>query len=122
MSSTPPETAAPAAETSSQPSRGRLTDYDRLVDDLAYNDVVRAADVIVSMGSGDACPIIPASATSTRRSPTPTTSPSIRSIDKVRDIRDDLRARIIELLCDLNIRQQGAAHGRQTVRSIRLCP
>jgi arsenate reductase (thioredoxin) len=36
MNSTPPATAAPAAETSSQPSRGRLTDYDRLVDDLAY--------------------------------------------------------------------------------------
>ena len=36
MNSTPPETAAPAAETSNQPSRGRLTDYDRLVDDLAY--------------------------------------------------------------------------------------
>ena len=57
MSSTPPETAAPAAETSSQPSRGRLTNYDRLVDDLAYNDVVHAADVIVTMGCGDACPI-----------------------------------------------------------------
>jgi hypothetical protein len=48
--------------------------------------------------------------------------PNDQPIDNVRDIRDDLRARIIELLFDLNIRQQGAAHGRQTVRSIRLCP
>jgi Low molecular weight phosphotyrosine protein phosphatase len=36
MNSTPPETAAPAAEPASQPARGRVTDYDRLVDDLAY--------------------------------------------------------------------------------------
>jgi hypothetical protein len=36
MNSTPPETAAPAAEPASQPARGRPTDYDRVVHDLAY--------------------------------------------------------------------------------------
>jgi arsenate reductase (thioredoxin) len=36
MNATPPETTAPAAEPSGQPARGRVTDYDRLVDDLAY--------------------------------------------------------------------------------------
>jgi hypothetical protein len=36
MNTTPPETTAPAAEPSGQPARGRVTDYDRLVDDLAY--------------------------------------------------------------------------------------
>jgi protein-tyrosine-phosphatase len=36
MSSTPQETAAPAAEPTDQPARGRVTDYGRLVHDLAY--------------------------------------------------------------------------------------
>jgi arsenate reductase (thioredoxin) len=223
MNSTPPETAAPAAETSNQPSRGRLTDYDRLVDDLAYtyegifsrdsiaravadareileptatipdflpllvsrfareqltavaqadgrlikpvpellfvcvqnagrsqmaaalaqhlsagkvhvrsagsrpadkinpmavqvlaergitlteaypkpltNDVVHAADVIVTMGGGDACPIYPGK----RYLDWDVTDPNDQPIDSVRDIRDDLQARITALFCDLNI-------------------
>jgi arsenate reductase (thioredoxin) len=36
MNSMPPQTAAPAAEPSGQSARGRVADYDRLVDDLAY--------------------------------------------------------------------------------------
>ena len=36
MNSTPTENAALAAEHSQQPRRVRVTDYDRLVDDLAY--------------------------------------------------------------------------------------
>ena len=36
MNSIPPQTAAPAAEPSGQSARGRVADYDRLVDDLAY--------------------------------------------------------------------------------------
>ena len=36
MNSTPTENAAPTAEHSEQPARVRVTDYDRLVDDLAY--------------------------------------------------------------------------------------
>jgi hypothetical protein len=99
LSSMPPETAAPAAETSSQPSLGRLTDYDRLVDDLAYNDVVHAADVIVSTGCGDACLIYPGK----RYRDWEVADPNDQPIDNVRDIRDDLQARITALLHDLNI-------------------
>jgi hypothetical protein len=36
MSSTPQETATPAAEPADQPARGRVTDNDRLIHDLAY--------------------------------------------------------------------------------------
>src|SRR6187455_964398 len=36
MNSTPTANAALATEHSEQPARGRATDYDRLVDDLAY--------------------------------------------------------------------------------------
>jgi len=223
MSSMPPETAAPAAEPSGQPRQGRVTDYDRLVDDLAYtyegifsresiaeavatarealeptatipdflpilvsrfaqeqltaaaqadgrlikpvpellfvcvqnagrsqmaaglaqhlsagkvhvrsagsrpadkinpmavqvlaergitlgqayskpltNDVVPAADVIVTMGCGDACPIYPGK----RYLDWDVADPNDQPIDGVRDIRDDLQARITALLRDLNI-------------------
>jgi protein-tyrosine-phosphatase len=34
------------------------------------DDMVRAADVVITMGCGDACPVSPASATSTGTSPT----------------------------------------------------
>jgi arsenate reductase (thioredoxin) len=223
MNSTPPETAAPAAEPASQPARGRVTDYDRLVDDLAYtydgvfsrdsiahavadaraaleptatipdflpilvarfareqltaaaqadgrllkpvpellfvcvqnagrsqmaaalaqhlwagkvhvrsasskpadtinplavqvlaergitlteaypkpltNDVVNAADVIVTIGCGDACPIYPGK----RYLDWDIADPNDQPIDTVRHIRDDLQARITALLRDLNI-------------------
>lgn len=222
MSSTPPETAAPAAEPSGQPAQGGVTDYDRLVEELAYtyegifsresiagavaaarealeptatipdlpilvsrfaneqltaaaqadgrlskpvpellfvcvqnagrsqmaaalaqhlsaakvhvrsagsraadkinpmavqvlaergitlteaypkpltNDVVHAADVIVTMGCGDACPLYPGK----RYLDWDVADPNDQPIDRVRDIRDDLQACITTLLRDLNI-------------------
>jgi len=36
MNSMPPQTAAPVAEPSGQSARGRVADYDRLVEELAY--------------------------------------------------------------------------------------
>ena len=63
------------------------------------NDVVHAADVIVTMGCGDACPIYPGK----RYLDWDVADPNGRSIDVVRDIRDDLQARVSALLRDLNI-------------------
>jgi arsenate reductase len=63
------------------------------------NDVVHAADVIVTMGCGDACPIYPAK----RYLDWDVADPNDQPIDRVRDIRDDLQARITALLRDLNI-------------------
>jgi arsenate reductase (thioredoxin) len=63
------------------------------------NDVVHAADVIVTMGCGDTCPIYPGKRYLDWDVPDPNGQP----IDRVRDIRDDLQARITALLRDLNI-------------------
>ena len=63
------------------------------------NDVVHAADVIVTMGCGDACPIYPGR----RYLDWDVADPKDQPIERVRDIRDDLQARITALLRDLNI-------------------
>ncbi len=63
------------------------------------NDVVHAADVIVTMGCGDTCPIYPGK----RYLDWDVLDPNDQPVDRVRDIRDDLQARITALLRDLNI-------------------
>jgi arsenate reductase (thioredoxin) len=63
------------------------------------NDVVHAADVIVTMCCGDTCPIYPGK----RYLDWDVADPNDQPIDRVRDIRDDLQARITALLRDLNI-------------------
>src|SRR5215218_411105 len=63
------------------------------------NDVVHAADVIVTMGCGDACPIYPGK----RYLDWDVAEPNDQPIEQVRDIRDDLQARVSGLLRDLNI-------------------
>jgi protein-tyrosine-phosphatase len=63
------------------------------------NDVVHAADVIVTMGCGDACPIYPGK----RYLDWDVADPNDQPIERVRDIRDDLQARVSGLLRDLNI-------------------
>jgi arsenate reductase len=62
-------------------------------------DVVNAADVIVTMGCGDACPIFPGK----RYLDWDVDDPNGRPIEEVQDIRDDIQARVTALLRDLNI-------------------
>ncbi|WP_338888826.1 arsenate reductase ArsC [Rhodococcus sovatensis] len=61
------------------------------------DDVVAAADVVVSMGCGDACAVYPGK----RYLDWQLTDPDGKSLDEVRVIRDDLDARVSELLTDL---------------------
>lgn len=63
------------------------------------DDVVRAADVIVTMGCGDACPIYPGK----RYEDWQVTDPAGQSLEVVRDIRDDLQGRVSALLRDLGV-------------------
>ncbi len=60
-------------------------------------DSVRAADVVITMGCGDACPIFPGK----RYEDWELTDPAGLGIDEVRPIRDDLRGRVEELLASL---------------------
>lgn len=63
------------------------------------DEIARAADVIVSMGCGDACPIFPGK----RYEDWEITDPSDQPIEVVREIRDDVRARVEALLAGLEL-------------------
>lgn len=62
------------------------------------DEIVRAADVVVTMGCGDACPIYPGR----RYLDWPVDDPVGLPIDQVRRIRDDIDARVRELLGSLS--------------------
>ncbi|MFD1662794.1 low molecular weight phosphatase family protein [Streptomyces caeni] len=61
------------------------------------DEVVQAADIVITMGCGDACPIVPGR----RYLDWPVADPEGAPIDVVRRIRDDLDARITDLLAGL---------------------
>lgn len=61
------------------------------------DDVVRAADVVVTMGCGDACPVYPGR----RYLDWAVDDPAGQPLDTVRRIRDDIDARVRALLGDL---------------------
>ncbi|ACQ80907.1 transcriptional regulator, ArsR family [Beutenbergia cavernae DSM 12333] len=61
------------------------------------DDAVRAADVVVTMGCGDVCPILPG----TRYEDWAIADPALASADGVAAIRDELDARVRRLLDEL---------------------
>lgn len=63
------------------------------------DSVVRAADVIITMGCGDACPFYPGK----RYEDWTVTDPHGKDLETVRDIRDELQARVAALLRSLGI-------------------
>jgi arsenate reductase (thioredoxin) len=66
---------------------------------LWTDDIVRAADVVITMGCGDACPVHPGRRYEEWILPDPAGQP----LDAVRPIRDDIEQRVRRLLADLNI-------------------
>ncbi|MBF6249800.1 arsenate reductase ArsC [Nocardia farcinica] len=58
---------------------------------------VDAADVVITMGCGDACPVLPG----TTYRDWKLDDPAGKGIDAVRPIRDEIRARIEELVAEL---------------------
>jgi arsenate reductase len=61
------------------------------------DDVVRAADVIITMGCGDACPVLPGK----RYEDWEVADPAGQTIEVVRAIRDDIQARVTTLLGEI---------------------
>jgi arsenate reductase (thioredoxin) len=61
----------------------------RLTDELA-----RGADLLITMGCGDACPTVPR----LRRDDWPLADPKGRSIERVREIRDEIHSRVRDLV------------------------
>ncbi|MGH2598770.1 MAG: arsenate reductase ArsC [Dehalococcoidia bacterium] len=63
------------------------------------DEVVEAADVVITMGCGDACPIYPG----TRYLDWQVDDPAGQPLEKVRAIRDDIRGRVEGLLRELDV-------------------
>jgi protein-tyrosine-phosphatase len=63
------------------------------------DEVVRAADVVITMGCGDACPIFPGK----RYLDWDLTDPAGKTLDQIRPIRDDIDQRVRELLSKLDV-------------------
>lgn len=61
------------------------------------DDFVAAADVVVTMGCGDACPVLPGKAYRDWA----VSDPAGRSIEEIRAIRDDVDARVQDLLAEV---------------------
>ncbi|MBK3562704.1 arsenate reductase ArsC [Streptomyces sp. MBT62] len=62
-------------------------------------EIVRAADVVVTMGCGDACPVFPGK----RYLDWTLDDPAGQSVDDVRPIRDEIERRVRGLLDDLGV-------------------
>ena len=62
-------------------------------------DDVREADVVITMGCGDTCPIFPGK----RYEDWQLDDPAGLGVDAVRPIRDDIRRRVETLLADLGV-------------------
>ena len=60
-------------------------------------DVVRAADVVITMGCGDACPVFPGKRYLDWELP----DPAGRPLDEVRPIRDEIDRRVQDLIAEL---------------------
>ena len=63
------------------------------------DEIVRAADVVVTMGCGDACPIFPGK----RYKDWQLDDPAGKSVDEVRPIRDAIGERVRGLLASLDV-------------------
>ncbi|MEU2182690.1 low molecular weight phosphatase family protein [Streptomyces thermolilacinus] len=61
------------------------------------DEVVQAADIVITMGCGDACPVVPGR----RYLDWPVAAPDGAPIAVVRQIRDDIDRRVTDLLADL---------------------
>jgi protein-tyrosine-phosphatase len=63
------------------------------------DEVVRAADVVITMGCGDACPVYPGK----RYLDWDVDDPAGQRIEAVRPIRDDIRRRVESLLMEMSV-------------------
>ncbi|MEP6655379.1 MAG: arsenate reductase ArsC [Myxococcales bacterium] len=61
---------------------------------LLTDSLAAGAQILITMGCGDACPYIPG----LRRDDWPLEDPKNKPVERVREIRDEIRGRVLELL------------------------
>jgi arsenate reductase len=64
-----------------------------------HPEQVRASDVVITMGCGDACPILPGQ----RYEEWTLEDPAGQTVEDIRPIRNDIEARVGRLLVELNV-------------------
>ncbi|WP_378146320.1 arsenate reductase ArsC [Cnuibacter sp. UC19_7] len=64
---------------------------------ILTTDAVRQADVVITMGCGDACPVFPGK----RYEDWDLTDPAGQPVDVVRGVRDDIRSRVEALIAEI---------------------
>ena len=69
-------------------------DISEAIPALLTTEAVRESDVVITMGCGDACPILPGK----RYEDWVLEDPAGQGIEAVRRIRDDIRGRVVDLL------------------------
>ncbi|WP_372729300.1 arsenate reductase ArsC [Nocardioides sp.] len=72
-------------------------DISTAIPQLLSTEAVQESDVVITMGCGDACPIFPGK----RYEDWKLDDPAGQGLEAVRPIRDDIRARIEQLLAEL---------------------
>lgn len=65
---------------------------------ILTTDAVRQADVVITMGCGDACPIFPGK----RYEDWQLTDPAGQPVEVVREVRDDIKGRVQQLIASLS--------------------
>jgi protein-tyrosine-phosphatase len=70
------------------------------------DEIVRASDVVVTMGCGDACPLFPGK----RYEDWQLDDPAGLGVDSVRPIRDEIRARVEQLMASLGVEPARSAN------------
>lgn len=67
-------------------------------------EMVERADLLVTMGCGDSCPTAPG----VRQIDWPLAEPHGQPMERVREIRDDVRQRVQDLIADQRLAPEGA--------------
>jgi protein-tyrosine-phosphatase len=70
---------------------------------ILTTDAVRASDVVITMGCGDACPIFPGK----RYEDWVLEDPAGKGMESVRPIRDEIKTRVLLLLAELGVAPVG---------------
>lgn len=61
---------------------------------LLTQDLAQGADTLITMGCGDKCPVVPG----LKRDDWPLEDPKGKPVERVREIRDEVRGRVLALL------------------------
>jgi len=77
-------------------------DLSGAIPQLLTEDLAKDADLLITMGCGDACPYVPG----LRKDDWPLEDPKGQSMENVRAIRDDIQVRVRQLLSTLGSPQE----------------